>query len=48
MNKLLAIIVLGLLLHGCQTPYSSEGLMGGFSSIKISDNTYRVSYAGND
>ena len=48
MKKLLAIIVLGLLFSGCQTPYASEGLTGGFSSMKISDNTYRVSYAGND
>ena len=48
MKKLLAIVVLGLLLSGCQTPYSSEGLTGGFSSMKISDDTYRVSYSGND
>jgi hypothetical protein len=46
MKKLLAIIVLGLLFSGC-TPYAQEGFLGGFSSIKISDNTYRVSYAGN-
>jgi hypothetical protein len=48
MKKLLGIIVLGLLLSGCQTPYGNEGLMGGYSDIKISERSYRVSYAGND
>tara|TARA_B100000795_G_C22488343_1_gene319299 strand:- start:130 stop:591 length:462 start_codon:yes stop_codon:yes gene_type:complete len=48
MKKILGIVVLGLLLSGCQTPYGNEGLMGGYSDIKISDKSYRVSYAGND
>ena len=37
-----------IFLNGCQSPYSSEGLMGGYSEMKMSDNSYRVSYAGND
>ena len=48
MKKLLGILVLSLLLSGCQTPYGEEGLMGGYSSVKISEKSYRVSYVGND
>ena len=48
MKKILGIVVLGLLLSGCQTPYGNEGLMGWYSDIKISEESYRVSYVGND
>jgi len=48
MKNLFYALLLLVITSACQTPYGSEGFMGGYSDIKISDSTYRVSYAGND
>lgn len=35
------------LLSACASPYGTRGLTGGYSSSKVQDNMYRVSYSGN-
>lgn len=40
-------LVLLLSLSGCATPYTSNGLLGGFSDRQLSVDTYRVAFRGN-
>ena len=32
---------------GCATPYQQSGLLGGFKEIRLSDNSFRVTFNGN-
>lgn len=43
----LIIIILSSLLQGCATPYQSMGLTGGFKNMRLSENTYQVTFSGN-
>jgi len=43
----LLVLACGLSLAACATPYQSKGFMGGYSHIRMSQNTYRVSFDGN-
>ena len=47
MKKLLGIVVLGLLVGGCATPYGPKGLMGGFEDISLGDNKHKITWGGN-
>jgi hypothetical protein len=48
MEKIIVLILSSsLLLAGCATPYRSNGLMGGYSNIKLSKDMYKVSFQGN-
>lgn len=42
-----AILILILLIGGCSTPYQPYGLLGGYKSSQLSDNSYRVLFKGN-
>ena len=44
--KVLLLISI-LLLAGCATPYQQSGLLGGFNEIRLSDNSFRVTFNGN-
>lgn len=46
MKKILALAVV-LTLVGCSTPYTSNGLLGGFSESQLADNVWQVSFEGN-
>ncbi|QLG89237.1 hypothetical protein HQ393_13855 [Chitinibacter bivalviorum] len=41
------LILMVLVLCGCTTPYTPDGLTGGFKERKISDDRYIVSFFGN-
>lgn len=48
MKNLIFLIGVTLLLAGCATTYSKEGLFsGGYDEMKIQDNIFRVSFRGN-
>lgn len=36
-----------VLLAGCATPYSSQGLFGGFSDTRLAPDLFRVTFCGN-
>ena len=36
-----------ILLAGCATPYQQSGLLGGFREIRLSENSFRVTFYGN-
>ena len=44
--KVLLLISI-LFLAGCATPYQQSGLLGGFNEIRLSDNSFRVTFNGN-
>ena len=46
MKKLLAIIILGFIFSACTANYGPRNVFGGYESVRISENTYRVSFAG--
>lgn len=41
------LLLSGLLLSGCATPYGSEGLTGGFSQKELEPGIWRLTYNGN-
>ena len=43
----LAALAAGLGLGGCVTPYGPAGLTGGYSEVRIDDQTWTVSFNGN-
>jgi len=45
--KFITIIVIGILICTCSTPYQPKGALGGYSSYQLSDNTYKVVFKGN-
>jgi len=45
--KCIAIIAIGFLICTCSTPYQPKGALGGYSSHKLGDNTYKVVFKGN-
>lgn len=47
MIKRLGLASLVLVLTGCTTPYTSDGLLGGYSEVQLSENVWRVSFQGN-
>ena len=46
MKKLLAIIILGFIFSECTANYGPMNAFGGYESVRISENTHRVSFAG--
>ena len=46
-RALLAGALLALVLGGCATAYQPEGATGGYKEVRLADDTYRVSFAGN-
>ena len=44
--KLLLLIPI-IILAGCATPYQQSSLLGGFKEIRLSDNSFRVTFKGN-
>lgn len=47
MIKKFGLASLVLALTGCMTPYTSDGLLGGYSEVQLSENVWRVSFQGN-
>ena len=45
--KILVITFITILLINCSTPYQPKGALGGYSSIKIENDTYKVEFKGN-
>ncbi len=45
--KKFGLVSLVLTLTGCMTPYTSDGLLGGYSEVQLSENVWRVSFQGN-
>lgn len=43
----LKTIAIAVLLAGCATPYTSDGLIGGFSEKQLEPEVWRVTFAGN-
>jgi hypothetical protein len=43
----LLVLVFGVVLAGCATPYQPEGLSGGFTETQLDTNVFRVSFRGN-
>lgn len=41
------VVLLGLLVTGCVTPYQPNGFMGGFTETQLDENVFRVSFRGN-
>ena len=41
------ILIIILLIVGCSTPYQPYGLLGGYKSSKLDDNSYRILFKGN-
>jgi hypothetical protein len=46
-TKWIAIIVFSILICRCSTPYQPKGALGGYSSYRLGDNTFRVMFKGN-
>ena len=44
--KVLFLIYI-IIFVGCTTPYQQSGLLGGFKEIRLSDNSFRVTFNGN-
>ncbi len=44
--KVLFLIYI-IIFVGCATPYQQSGLLGGFKEIRLSDNSFRVTFNGN-
>ena len=44
--KILLLIPL-LILAGCATPYQQSSLLGGFKEVRLSENSFRVTFKGN-
>jgi hypothetical protein len=47
MKKLSMLVIGVLILSGCATPYKGNGLIGGYSDMRIQDNIFRISFRGN-
>ena len=41
------ILLVGLILSGCATPYQKNGLKGGYEDMKLSKDMFQVSFRGN-
>jgi len=41
------VLLMGVAMYGCATPYQPKGLTGGYSDAQIDSNTYRVAFKGN-
>jgi len=44
---MLVVVMLSSLLVACATPYGPKGLLGGFSDVRIDDNTFSVNVEAN-
>lgn len=42
-----SVLVVSLLCAGCATKYQPEGFTGGYSELQLSQDSYRISVAGN-
>ena len=40
-------LTLPIIISGCATAYKSDGLMGGYSSVKLDENVFQVAFRGN-
>ena len=45
--RVLFVYILMVALSACATAYSSHDFFGGFSSVRIDQNTWRVNFSGN-
>jgi uncharacterized lipoprotein YajG len=45
--RIVGILVAALALAGCATPYQPMGATGGYSELKLNEDTYLVTVAGN-
>jgi hypothetical protein len=45
--KCIYIILIAILVSNCSTPYQPKGALGGYSSNKLNENNYKVSFKGN-
>lgn len=43
----IALVFVMLVCAGCATSYQSKGFTGGFSETRLSEDTYRINFAGN-
>lgn len=41
------LIFISLFIYGCATPYQPHGFLGGYSEMKLGDDSYVVYFAGN-
>jgi hypothetical protein len=41
------LIAIAIIFSGCATPYQSESLTGGYKSMKVQDDVFKVSFRGN-
>lgn len=42
-----AMLLAGTILAGCATPYTRNGLTGGYTEKRVDDSTYEVTFSGN-
>lgn len=47
MKKALITAVSAITLTACMTPYTSDGLLGGYSETQVAENVWKVSFQGN-
>lgn len=48
MTKLIPILLLGVFLSGCATPYQRQGFfIAGYSETQVAENIFQVSFQGN-
>lgn len=47
MKKILITAVSAITLTACMTPYTSDGLLGGYSETQVAENVWKVSFQGN-
>ena len=45
--KIRIILLLTAVFLSCSTPYQPKGMLGGYSSIQLNDNSFNVSFYGN-
>ncbi len=47
MKKAIVLLALAVLISGCATGYQKQGLMGGYTNMKLQDDIYKVGFRGN-
>jgi len=45
--RIIGLIVIGLALASCATPYAANGLLGGYSETALAEDVYRITFKGN-
>lgn len=47
MKRVIVVLLISFFILGCKTSYQSKGYTGGFTEIKINQNTFKVDFHGN-